>query len=349
MNYLRNCWYVAGHGEEAGPKPFARTYLGEPVVIYRTDAGRIVAMDNRCPHRFAPLDKGTVVGELIQCPYHGLRFDPSGKCVGLPAGGVAPSSTQRRTYSIVERHSLLWIWMGDGAAADPATIPDFSYLESPDYGWFSGYLYAKANYQLLVDNLLDLTHAEFLHPLLKSDGWAGRNEQTVTREGDTISIYNRADDDHILPIMQRMDASLPPIGTTIQHERWNAPGVIRLSVEFYSGDQQIIIPSGHFLTPESPTSTHYLVRGGQGVHPDNAGFTAGMREGVLNVFRSEDIPIVEAQQQFIGDDRDLMDLRPAMFKSDSGAVQARRLLAKRIQQEQESAGVPSGTLASAVG
>ena len=347
MSFLRNCWYVAGHAEEASQKPFARTYLGEPVVIYRTDTRKLVAMDNRCPHRFAPLDKGTVVGDTIQCPYHGLRFDPTGRCVAVPVGGAPPPHTQRRIYPIVERHSLLWIWMGDIEKSDLSAIPNFEYLESPNFGWFSGYLYAKGNYQLLVDNLLDLTHAEFLHPALKSEGWAARNQQTITRQGDTISIYNCAENDHILPIMQQMNPSLPAVGKTIQHERWDAPGLIRLSVEFYAGDKQIIIPSGHFLTPETATTTHYLVRGGQSEQPGNADYTAGMREGVLNIFRAQDIPIVEAQQQFIGDDRDLMDLKPAIFKSDSGALRARRILATKIREERQPDNTLQGVTVSA--
>jgi phenylpropionate dioxygenase-like ring-hydroxylating dioxygenase large terminal subunit len=209
MSYVRNCWYIAGFADEATQQPFARTFLETSVVIYRGESGEPVALDNNCPHRFAPMDQGKVFGNLIQCPYHGLRFNGQGNCVSMPIGGEPPPRARLRAYPIAERHQLLWIWMGAAQAADPALIPDYAYLEDPGFGWFNGYLHVKGNYQLLVDNLLDLTHAEFMHPLLTSDGWSGRNEQTVTQDGDTIFISNLAHDDNILPIMRQMRPDQP--------------------------------------------------------------------------------------------------------------------------------------------
>jgi phenylpropionate dioxygenase-like ring-hydroxylating dioxygenase large terminal subunit len=336
MSYVRNCWYIAGFADEATQQPFARTFLETSVVIYRGESGEPVALDNNCPHRFAPMDQGKVFGNLIQCPYHGLRFNGQGNCVSMPIGGEPPPRARLRAYPIAERHQLLWIWMGAAQAADPALIPDYAYLEDPGFGWFNGYLHVKGNYQLLVDNLLDLTHAEFMHPLLTSDGWSGRNEQTVTQDGDTIFISNLAHDDNILPIMRQMRPDLEPIGTTRVDERWDLPSLIRLSVEYYAGGKQIITPSGHFLTPETASTTHYFVRGGQDVAPDNPAVTAGTREGVLHVFRTEDVPMIEAQQRYLKGD-DLLSREPAILRTDSGAIRARRLVAKKIRTEQDDA------------
>lgn len=335
MTFVRNIWYVAGHAEEAGETPFSRIYLNEPVVIYRTDGG-LVAMDDRCPHRLAPLHKGKVIDGAIQCPYHGLRFDGTGTCVHMPLGGEAPPRAKLKTYPIVERYSLLWIWMGDPALADPATIPDYSDREDPDTAWFTGVLHCNANYQLLVDNLLDLSHSEFLHPFLSSEGWAGRNRQTVTQEGNRITIVNTAEEDNILPVMQQFRPDMGKIGTTIQTEYWDAPSLIRLSVDYYSGDESIIIPSAHILTPETEKSTHYFVRGGQREAVDNPEVTAAMRAGVLAVFEHQDIPIIEAQQRYIGDG-ELMEHEPAVLRSDRAAVLARRHISKLIRQEVEQA------------
>lgn len=87
MNFVRNIWYVAAWSNEVpGGTLFHRTYLGEPILIYRKTDGTAVAMGDRCPHRFAPLHMGKLVGDAVECPYHGLVFDCSGACVANPHG-----------------------------------------------------------------------------------------------------------------------------------------------------------------------------------------------------------------------------------------------------------------------
>ena len=64
---------------------------------------------------------------------------------------------------MVERYKWIWIWMGDPALADPAKITDFHWLDDPNWGAKTAYLHVEANWQLVVDNLLDLTHLAFVH------------------------------------------------------------------------------------------------------------------------------------------------------------------------------------------
>ena len=341
MTFLRNCWYVAGYPHEVSRKPIFRSFLDEPVLMYRKEDGELVAMDNRCAHRLAPLNAGQLIGDNIQCPYHGLQYDPAGACVKLPIGGLVPPRAKLRVYPIAERHGLLWIWMGDPVYADIREIADFSYLLDDAYGWFDGYLHAEANYQLLVDNLLDLTHTEFLHPLLKSEGYNARHEQQIEQSGDTITIHNIAVDDNILPLMAQLKPRMGKVGRSVQTITWNPPSLLHLSIEYYSGDDDFIIPSGHFLTPETKFSTHYFTRGGQAIDPGNADFTEGMKQGVLHIFGTEDIPMIEAQQKHLGD-ADLMIHDPAILRTDAGPTRARRWLAKRIRQESDvQASVPA--------
>ncbi len=336
MPFLRNTWYVAGHAEELTNGPVGRTFLNEEVLIFRSHEGVLAAMSNRCPHRFAPLNMGKVVGNCIQCPYHGMQFDSEGNCVSTPDRGRAPPRSKLKTYPIVERHSLLWIWMGRAEGADATLIPDFSDRDDPSIAWFTGVLHCRANYQLIVDNLLDLTHAEYLHPLLSSSGWAQRNEQTVVHEGDRITINNIAKNDNILPLAKQLKPSLGDIGTTIHTERWNAPSLVRLSVDYYSGEDSLLVPSAHMLTPETESSTHYFVRGGQTLEPSNVALTQANRTAVLAVFQNEDIPLIEAQQRYLGD-CDLMEFKPAILPLDKGPMLVRRYLAERIRQEQQQA------------
>ena len=161
--FLRNYWYVAALDEEVRDRPLGRTILGEPVVLFRTADGALHAFEDRCPHRQLPLSMGKIVGDALQCHYHGLRFDGSGKCVRVPGQDHIPQNARVRTYPVVERYRWIWIWMGDPALADPAQICDFHWLQDPDWGAKPSYLHVEANWQLVVDNLLDLTHLAFVH------------------------------------------------------------------------------------------------------------------------------------------------------------------------------------------
>ena len=83
--FPRNFWYVAAMSQELGDGLLQRWILNEPVVMYRISSGRVVAMLDRCPHRSYPLSKGERVGDNLRCNYHGLVYEPGGKCVHIPA------------------------------------------------------------------------------------------------------------------------------------------------------------------------------------------------------------------------------------------------------------------------
>src|SRR5882762_5985068 len=141
----------------------ARTLLGKPVVLYKGDSGRPVALDNRCAHRGAKLSNGRLEGDCVRCMYHGLKFDQTGRCVQIPGQDNIPPKLGVRSYPVVERDHLVWIWMGDPALADPAKILDFPYLRDPNWRGKPDYMHYKANYLLIVDNLSDFAHLAFDH------------------------------------------------------------------------------------------------------------------------------------------------------------------------------------------
>src|SRR5438105_1520499 len=155
--FLRNYWYVAASAPEIGRKPFRRIIMNEPVVFYRTEDGTPVALEDRCPHRRLPLSMGRLVeNDVLQCHYHGLRFDRTGACVRVPGQDMIPATARVKSYPVAERYKWLWIWMGDPALADPSKITDYHWLDDPDWGAKTDYLYAQCNWQLVNDNLLDL-------------------------------------------------------------------------------------------------------------------------------------------------------------------------------------------------
>src|ERR1700733_6586862 len=163
MMFLRNCWYAAGWSKDIGAALLPRRLLDEPVVLFRTSDGTVAALEDRCCHRAAPLSRGVLEDGVVQCGYHGLKFDRSGACVEIPGQAHVPSDVRVRSYPVVERWNVAWIWMGDPAKADAAKIPDLAWLDDPAWRITPGYLHLNANYQLLTDNLLDLTHVSYLH------------------------------------------------------------------------------------------------------------------------------------------------------------------------------------------
>jgi phenylpropionate dioxygenase-like ring-hydroxylating dioxygenase large terminal subunit len=186
--FIRNAWYVGAWDHEVGRDLRRRVILGEPVVFFRRDDGTPVALEDRCCHRQAPLSMGKLVGNIVQCPYHGLQFDSSGKCVKVPSQDRVPASARVKSFPVTEKNHWVWIWTGDPAKADAALIEDFHWMDDPGWGYGGSSLRVEANYLLLVENLLDTTHLPFLHPTtLGTDAFA-RSEFEVTREGDRIRV-----------------------------------------------------------------------------------------------------------------------------------------------------------------
>ena len=114
--FLRNYWYVAALDEEVRDRPLGRMILGEPVVLFRSGDGALHAFEDRCPHRQLPLSMGKVVGDALQCYYHGLRFDGSGQCVRVPGQDHIPPKAQVRTYPVIERYRWIWTLYGRSGA-----------------------------------------------------------------------------------------------------------------------------------------------------------------------------------------------------------------------------------------
>ena len=183
MSYVRNAWYVASWSQDLEPeKPFALTILGDPIVIYRTESSRLVALEDRCVHRLAPLSLGRCEGERLRCMYHGLLFDPQGRVVEIPGQDLIPAQARVKSYAVVERHSWIWVWMGDAADADPALIPPAVGFDDPDYLLGHGQLDYAAEARLINDNLLDFSHLSYVHAnsFGASETWA-RSRPKVTQ------------------------------------------------------------------------------------------------------------------------------------------------------------------------
>ena len=159
-----NAWYAAAWDHEVGRNLLAKTIAGRPIVFYRTTAGRAVALADACWHRLAPLSMGKLRGDdEIMCGYHGICYDADGRATFMPAQDTINPSATVHSYPVVERHRYVWVWPGDPALADPDAVPDLHYNDHPDWAGDGKTIHVNCSYQLIVDNLMDLTHEQFVH------------------------------------------------------------------------------------------------------------------------------------------------------------------------------------------
>jgi len=188
MAFVRDLWYAAGWSEDVKRELVPRTIIGDHIVLYRSIAGDIVALSDTCPHRFAPIHRGKLVGDAVECGYHGLRFSSDGACIHNPHGnGVTPKTARLRRYPVHELNGLIWLWLGEASDADVSQIPTFPWLDDTSYTFTGGHMMAmNLAHDLIVDNLLDLSHAAYLHPATLGAAQGTKDITSVTRSGTRI-------------------------------------------------------------------------------------------------------------------------------------------------------------------
>jgi len=326
--FVRNCWYMAAWEGEVPEGGFlARRLLGKPWLIWREADGGWAMVADRCPHRFVPLSRGTFSDGRIACGYHGLTFDGSGACVHNPFGNPLPEGVKLATMPVIGKHGGLWFWPGDPALADPAGIPDFAFVtEGPAIG-FAHYTMA-VNYELIADNLLDLSHAEFLH--VESFGTNGslfsHGAQSVETDADG-GLWNKWDMTGAPP--PGWAAPMLAEGQTVDqalHIRWHAPASLALFITMKRSTGEPLVPpmaNPHILTPETATSTHYFF-----THEPGEEAEAMARRAFLE----EDEPMIADQAEAMGG-ADFWDLHPVILPSDAAAIRARRRLMQMRRAE----------------
>lgn len=338
MPFLKNVWYVAGHAHELDEGLVARTICNEPLVMFRTEAGDIAVLEDRCPHRFVPLSMGRRIGDALQCGYHGLQFGRDGSCVSAPNDDEAQRARMCvRSYPAVERDSIIWMWMGDKERADPSLIPKFTFFVDPRFTPARGYSYIKGNYQLIADNLLDLSHIHFLHPHIH----AGSNFADFTNkmkiEGDTVWSMLWRHHYHLDEARQKMWGITADDVEGQGHARWDAPGVLHVFTAFWEHgktiDEGFQTPNAHLLTPETEFTTHYFWGSGRNYMMDSVALTQGAATTMKAVFETQDGPMIEAQQRAMGTSDKFLDMNPAILRADAAGLAARRILKRKIDAE----------------
>lgn len=303
-SFVRNAWYVAAWEHEL-PKGglFARTILGEPLVLYRTSAGDVVALEDRCCHRHAPLSRGMREGDDVRCGYHGLRFDPTGRCVEIPGTRAIPSRARVRRYPACVHHRWVMVWMGDEERVDRALLPDNFSCDHPDWRYRPGYLHYATPWALIADNLLDFSHLSYVH----ANTLGGSDRIAAVRP--TVAPIPRG------VRVERQVPNVPP--PSYYRPLWDFAGPIDRWLAYdFTLPATLIMRSGarpagsasdaagvefhscQALTPETADSTHYFFMEAHRSDRGDAATTDGLHAGLLAAF-AEDREMIVAQARNI--------------------------------------------------
>ncbi|HKY81729.1 MAG TPA: aromatic ring-hydroxylating dioxygenase subunit alpha [Sphingobium sp.] len=341
--YLENAWYFGGWSKDMAPASARQLQCAErELALYRSETGAVHAIGDRCPHRFAPLHLGKVKGEILECGYHGLQFGAGGDCVfnphmkGARSGAVAVPS-----YATIERDGAIWVWLSQRAKPDPSLIPDFSFLSTlPDTAMAPvATMEVRADYELLIDNLLDPTHAEFLHAgVLGGDGLLLSVKPAMRTAGQMVEYSWSFDGRIAVPVLRTYMPDVADVDTWLTIT-WYAPTVVVV--------QAGIKPAGapreegrfheiyHICTPGLHNRTVYDVMTTRNFDFDNAALTEKTVESLGYAFTHQDKPMIEAQQAMMGD-ADFWELKPALFPSDAPGVSVRRTLQQMIDESADA-------------
>ena len=352
--WLKNCWYVIAWNHEIPAADsndiFHRVVLGEPVLVFREASGKLVAMEDRCCHRHAPLSKGKREGDCIRCGYHGLKFNAQGACVEAPGIAIIPEKARVKTYPIALKGNWVFVWMGDAAKADEKLLPDNFSNNHPDWRNKPGYLHYDTPYLLICDNLLDFSHLSFVHE--KTLGGSPAIAQAVPSIEKVPGATPSWPQMGIKVSRQVPNVPPPPFYQKFRSfdsnlDRWFVYDfVLPATLLMHSGGKPIQdedlsnavqLHSCQTLTPETENSTHYFFQQSHRVNAAHAlseeaadAITDSIFNSLVTAF-NEDRDTISSQYQNI-----LLSQGKAMLPlaMDSALTQFRRLLDARMKLEE---------------
>lgn len=342
-NYPLNCWYVAAASEEVGPRLLARTVLGRPVVCYRLRSGAVVALDDTCPHRPVPLSHGSLSGDEVVCGYHGMAFAADGRCVRVPSQEHVPYGMRVTSYPVREEPPFVWIWPGDpgrAALTDPPALP---WLRDPAGATFGETMTVDANYLLLHENALDLTHFPYVHPESSPAGYLTVPPALQIEVSETSVSYHRDFPPSRLVAWQSETTGLDADREYAQREsgEFVSPGlhVDRMHV-FAAGDgarsyDKILTRA---FTPVTSRQTLVYWQVSRNYRVDSPEITERLR-AVHRRTLQEDKPLLEAIQTRVDTGPSTEEIN---VTADVAALRAHRIVADMLAQERGRYGVRVG-------
>lgn len=349
--FVLNAWYAIGWETDIGRSLKAFTVCGLPLIAYRRFDRTIAVVADACWHRGLPLSLGKLIGDEVECAYHGLRFGAEGRCTFVPGQDVVPASACVRTFPVAERHRLVWVWPGSAELADPALIPDLHWSDDAAWSCEGNSIEIACDYRLLLDNLMDLTHETYVHGSSIGHSAIPDAPFDIAHDDAGVTLTRWMSGVTAPPFLEMQLRLAQGVPAGIAVDRWqiirfSAPATVEIDVGVAptgtgapQGDRSHGI-SGRVLnavTPKTETSCYYHFGFARNYHLDSRELDEEIKAGVTRIF-GEDKVILEAQQQSLARDP---DLRLRDLKIDGGSVRARRLVDQKLTMEREgSASAP---------
>jgi len=336
--FVYNEWYVAAFSSEVTREFLPRILLEKRVVLFRTEAGEVVALSDRCAHRAYPLSLGKLEGDTIVCGYHGFRFNAEGDCIDVPSSAKCPRDLGVARYRVVERGPLVWIWMGDPDEADESRLVEQEWLSEINWAKSSGYFELQSNYISMHENLLDLTHLSFLHA--NTFGTPDYAKAAFKSEiGDGYFALYRDVVPTTLPPLWAKPTGLEGCTTAarIVKSEFKSPAFHQVNVSFYDNKlpeaQRKVsrIKTAHILTPQTHSSCHYFIVHGRDFGLEDDSITQFMHENLFEAF-NEDVEGMAALEQ-VWQTTSPDDMYEISVGADGPSVAMRRYIKQRADAE----------------
>ena len=340
--FPKNTWYVACTAHDIDNRPLGRKVCNESIVFYRDEHGQVAAVEDFCPHRGAPLSLGRVCKGKLVCGYHGLEMGRDGKAVGMP-GQRVQGFPAIRSYPVQERYGFIWVWTGDADRADPALIPHLAWHNHPEWAYGGGLYHVKADYRLMIDNLMDLTHETYVHATSIGQPEIDETPCKTTVQGDEV-VTSRFMENIPAPPFWRAALRAKGLADDVPVDRWQIcrftpPSHVMIEVGVaHAGHGGYDAPDEHkvysvvvdFITPETDTSMWYHWGMARRFNPHDTALTDQIREGQGKIF-AEDLEMLERQQANLSA---FPERRLLKLNIDAGGVQARRIIDRMMAAQQ---------------
>lgn len=347
---IRNAWYAAGFSKNFQEGDVqGHTIAGKPIVIWRTAAGEVCALEGRCAHKRFPLWEGRLVdGGALECAYHGFTYNADGVCVAIPAlhdrSDRIPKTARQHKYPVVEHDGLVWVWPGDieqSATVSPPGTPEIGSAQWETISFEP--IHVNGSAVLLIENLFDLTHFYPLHATTigtQGDATIPTDIEREIRDGIPILRTIRRRANFKFPQMT-VDRFGVEVGDQLQIHEMVGPGLFHVVIKIsppgkLDTDEAGSVVMYHAITPVTDETFIWnrvlsCRQDARWVHnPDDKSLATAIAEGSPKVIE-QDLWAVEEQQKMMSYPDE--GYREVHIKTDGAVIMARQILDELTEAE----------------